>query len=483
MSDPNLNRRDFLKRAGFCAAAFTAIPLGCSQRYAIAAKKPNVLFIAVDDLRPELNCYGQSQIISPNIDRLVSEGTVFNRAYCNVPTCGASRASLLTGLRPRWPDRFRGNGRGDKQVPDALTMPMHFKNNGYHAISNGKIFHNQFDFADSWSEEPWRMFDYEDGRNWVVDNFDKLYLNPESANNRNDQTRRGPFCESADVDDCQTQDGKLADKTIADLSRLSRSDRPFFMACGFWRPHLPFNAPKKYWDMYDRSKIELADNRYKPKDLPKQCSNSGEINSYSQVKGRKDSDEFHRQARHAYYACVSFIDAQVGRVLDTLDELGIADNTIIVLWGDHGWHLGEHTFWGKHNTLNNALQVPLVVKGPGCSMGKTDSLAELVDIYPTLCELTDLPRPQHLQGDSFAAVLKDASKQIKPAVYSIWQGGHAIKTDRYLYTQWQKDGKTTAHMLYDHKNDPDENTNIADDPQNKQLVEKLQQMIRTKIAS
>ena len=183
MSDPNLNRRDFLKRAGFCAAAFTAIPLGCSQRYAIAAKKPNVLFIAVDDLRPELNCYGQSQIISPNIDRLVSEGTVFNRAYCNVPTCGASRASLLTGLRPRWPDRFRGNGRGDKQVPDALTMPMHFKNNGYHAISNGKIFHNQFDFADSWSEEPWRMFDYEDGRNWVVDNFDKLYLNPESANN------------------------------------------------------------------------------------------------------------------------------------------------------------------------------------------------------------------------------------------------------------------------------------------------------------
>ena len=470
-----------MKKGGLFAASLAALPaFGFGQSSGLS-KKPNVLFIAVDDLRPEIAGFGSEQIVSPNIDRLIAEGTAFNQAYCNVPTCGASRASLLTGLRPRWPDRFRGNGRGDKQVPDALTLPMHFKNNGYHTISNGKIFHDQLDFADDWSEQPWRMFNYENGRDWGVDNFDKLWLNPESGKDRTkDGKGRGPFCESADVSDSETQDGKVANKTIADLRRLSKGDKPFFMACGFWRPHLPFNAPKKYWDMYDREKIELAGNRHKPVGLPKQCRNSGEIFSYSQVKGRIDSDEFHRQAKHAYYACVSFIDAQIGRVLGAIDELGIADNTIVVLWGDHGWHLGEHTFWGKHNTLNNALQVPLIVKVPGCPAGRTDSLAELVDIYPTLCELTDLPTPLHLQGDSFAAVLKDAAEQIKPAVYSIWQGGHAIKTDRYLYTQWQKDDKTTAHMLYDHKNDPDENVNVADAPGNKQLVEELQMMIKNK---
>lgn len=459
------------------------MPLTAVAKQPKSATKPNVLFISVDDLRPEIAGFGSDHIISPNIDRLIADSTTFNRAYCNVPTCGASRASLLTGLRPQWPNRFTNNARGDKQVPNALTLPMHFKNNGYHTISNGKIFHNQFDFADSWSESPWRMFDYENGKDWAVDNFDKLWLNPESTNSRNERTGRGPFCESADVDDSETQDGKVANKTIADLRRLSKADKPFFMACGFWRPHLPFNAPKKYWDMYDPDKITLAGNRYKPKDLPKQCYNSGEINAYSQVKGRKNSDDFHRQARHAYYACVSFIDAQIGRVLDTLDELGIADNTIVVLWGDHGWHLGEHTYWGKHNTLNNALQVPLIVKAPGCKPAKTDSFAELVDIYPTLCDLTDLPKPDHLQGDSFVPVLKDPAKQIKPATYSIWQGGHAIKTDRYLYTQWQKNGKTTAHMLYDHENDPEENINIADVPANKQLVEELQLMIKTKTAA
>ncbi|MCK4998255.1 MAG: sulfatase-like hydrolase/transferase, partial [Anaerohalosphaera sp.] len=183
---------------------------------------------------------------------------------------------------------------------------------------------------------------------------------------------------------------------------------------------------------------------------------------------------------HGYYACVSYSDAQIGILLDELENLGLAENTIVVLWGDHGWHLGEHTFWGKHNTLNNALRVPLIVHAPGSKAGKTDSLAELVDLYPTLCDLAKLDKPTHLQGDSLAPVLKDKSAAVKQAAFSVWGAGNAIKTDRYLYTQWQKNGKTVGQMLYDHRSDPDENTNIANLAENKQIVEKLRSQLKQK---
>ena len=439
-----------------------------------SGKKTNILLIAVDDLRTQLGCYGHTETISPNIDKIAAQGTVFSRAYCQVPVCGASRASLLTGIRPDYAvGRFTSAGsRADRDTPDAVTMQEHFKNNGYHSIANGKIHHYINDSISSWSEPPYRVYDYATptGADWAKYNFDKIWLDPESKNHVSSKGR-GPYREAADVPDHAYEDGKVAMKTIHDLRRLKKIDKPFFLACGFSRPHLPFNAPKKYYDMYDRDKLEIADNRYKPTDLPSACKNSGEINSYSQISGWPSNVEFHRDALHAYYACVSYVDAMIGQIMAELTRLDLDDNTIVLLWGDHGWHLGEHNFWGKHNTLNNALQVPLIFRAPGHKKNNTtDALVEFIDIYPTLCQLTRLPAPtQQLEGTSFVPLLKNPKVPWKQQVYSEWQSGEAVKTDRYLYTEWTNGSK----MLFDHKTDPDENINIAYNPENADIVNTL----------
>ncbi len=435
-------------------------------------KKPNVLFIAVDDLRPQLNCYGHKQMISPNIDRLAGDGVTFLRSYCQVPVCGASRASLLTGVRPTR-DRFISyNVWAEKDLPGALSLPKHFKNNGYHTISNGKIFHHRTDCLDSWSESPWRPRG--PWQNYVLQESKRL--------TRQGSSGKGPAFESADVPDNAYFDGMIADKGISDLRRLKKKDKPFFLALGFFKPHLPFNAPKRYWDLYKREKIDLADNPFRPKGAPDAAlHNWGELRAYEGIPGKgRLPDELARTLIHGYYACVSYTDAQIGRVLAELDRLGLRRNTIVVLWGDHGWNLGEHGLWCKHCNFETSLHSPLIVNAPGIKGGrKTMALTEYLDIYPSLCQLCNLPLPAHLEGRSFVPLMKKPNRLWKEAVFSRYYNGDSVKTDRYRYTEWRrKDGTIYARMLYDHKTDPHENVNISELPQNKELVKKLGRMLQ-----
>ncbi len=455
------SRRDFIRAMGVATAA-CALP-------AVSAptQRPNVLFIAVDDLRPQLGCYGHTQTLSPNIDQLASRGIRFSRSYCQVPTCGASRCSLLTGIRPT-PRRFTGyNSWVDEDASTAVTLPQTFNEAGYYTLSNGKIFHHASDTGRrSWSEPAWRP-----------KKGGLKFLDPDSANYIHPKSRRGPFFEAPDVPDNAYPDGMIADRTIADLKRLKEKDQPFFLACGFQKPHLPFYAPKKYWDLYDRESIELADNRYRPKNAPDSLKGSTEFRNYHDRDIAFNSTEFHKISRHGYYACVSYVDAQVGRVLDTLDALGLRDNTIVVLWGDHGWHLGEHNFWSKHNLMHHAMNAPLMVSAPGFNGGKqSDALVEFIDIYPTLCDLACLPKIDQLQGKSFMPLMKNPDAPWKEAAFTRYKKGDAIITERYTYAEYDARGKT-ERMLYDHHTDPQENVNIAEERENKAAVKRLSQML------
>lgn len=469
----NYTRRDFLKAMGLGATALAMQgPLFTGESNAAGNKRHNVLFIAVDDLRPQLGCYGHKQMISPNIDRLASDGVTFLRSYCQVPVCGASRASLMTGVRPT-ANRFLGyNTWAQKDLPGALSIAKHFRNNGYHTISNGKIFHHRTDCLDGWSEEPWRPKGA--WMNYLLEENKKLA--------EQTSAHKGPAFENADVPDNAYFDGMVADKGISDLRRLKKVDKPFFLALGFFKPHLPFNAPKRYWDMYRPEEIDLADNPFRPKGAPDAAlHNWGELRAYDGIpkKGHL-SDDMARTLIHGYYACVSYTDAQIGRVLAELDRLGLRDDTVVVLWGDHGWNLGEHGLWCKHCNFETSLHSPLIVRAPGIKAGsRTNALTEYLDIYPSLCELCELPLAGHLQGKSFVPLLKNPNLPWKKAVFSRYFKGDSVKTDRYRYTEWRdKSGKVYARMLYDHKVDLVENVNIAERPQNKKLVAKMSKMLQ-----
>lgn len=446
--------------------------------YAQPRERPNVLFIMADDLRPELGCYGVKEVKTPHIDRLAESSLLFQNAYCNVPVSGASRASLLTGVLPHYPDRFIGfDAWASRDCPTAIPISKWFTDHGYYTISNGKIFHNIEDHDGSWSEYPWRVNPEGYGSDWAEYNKWELWMNNESGNFINPKTMRGPFCESADVPDTAYDDGKGTVRTIEDLQRLKKMNRPFFLACGFWRPHLPFNAPKKYWDMYERDRIPLAGNPYLPTDLPREVTPSGEIFSYARVNDLKEV-AFQREAKHGYYACVSYVDAQIGMILDELKRLELDKNTIVVLLGDHGWALGEHTFWGKHTLFDRATHVPLIVRAPGMETGRTESMVSFVDLYPTLCELCELPQPEgQLQGKSFVPVLKDTEAKVQEEVFIQWQGGDNLVNDRYSYTEWVEKDKT-SRMLFDHQEDEEENHNVAVQSQYRSLMDGFSAIIR-----
>ena len=439
-----------------------------SMNSAYAADRPNVLFIAVDDLRPELACYGKKHIHSPNIDRLAASGVLFERAYCMVPTCGASRASLMTGVRPT-PSRFVSYlARADQDAPGITTFNTQFRKNGYYTVSLGKVFHHATDNAKGWSEPAWRPKDIPWYRN--PENHE-LHTKRQKQGSRN----RGPAWESADVPDNAYADGVIAKRAIADLRRLDRQEEPFFLAVGFLKPHLPFIAPEKYWDLYDHEKIQLPDNYHVPKDAPKESiHSSGEMRAYAGIPAKGPvSEETARNLIHGYYACVSYADAQVGKLLDELDRLKISDNTIVVLWGDHGWNLGEHTLWCKHSCYETSMRIPLIVRTPKIKGGKRRSgLIESIDLYPSLCELAGLTLPDHLQGRSFATLMKDADTDWKSAAVGRFQNGDTIRTDAFRFTEYtDKNGKRTSRMLYDHTADPHENVNVAASQQ--ETVEKL----------
>ncbi|MBT3637247.1 MAG: sulfatase [Opitutae bacterium] len=438
----------------------------CLMGFCPVYAKPNILFIAIDDLRPELGCFGVKEVRSPNIDKLATGGTIFKRAYCQVAVCGASRASLMTGLRPTQKRFLKYDTFAEKDAPGAMTLAEELKNFGYHCISNGKIFHHLNDTAKrSWNENPWKP-----------DMGGAYFLDPKSKSMIGGRKKRGPVLESPKVDDNAYPDGQIADKTIADLKRMKKQDKPFFIACGFKKPHLPFYAPKKYWDLYDRASLELAENREYPQDAPSLLRGSGEIHNYHNRGMKYNSEEWHRACLHGYYACVSYVDAQVGKVLKTLDDLNLRKNTIIVLWGDHGWHLGEHNFWGKHNVMHLSTRSPLIVSAPGFKSGQAcDRLVEFVDLYPTLIEMTGLRSVNKgLEGTSFKPLLGDPHLKWKSAAFSKFGPAESLITNRFNYAEFD-DGQK---MLFDLKADPDENVNLAASPEYNKTLNRLGKILK-----
>jgi iduronate 2-sulfatase len=444
--------------------ALSFLILLCTSVVHSTESRPNVLFIAIDDLRPELGCFGSAQVKTPHIDKLASTGMVFTRAYCQVPVCGASRASLMTGILPTRSRFVEFSTKAETDAPGAITLPEVFKNAGYTTLSHGKIFHEKTDTQSrSWSIPAWRP-------------VDKMYGNdPETKLHISNTKKRGRVFESPDVPDNAYADGQIAAKTIEKLQRFKQTGKPFFLACGFMKPHLPFYAPKKYWDLYDRKKINIADNRDRPKNAPKELNGSNEFRSYHLAGFDENSEEFHRMMRHGYLACTSYVDKLTGDILAELEKLGLAENTIVVLWGDHGFHLGEHNFWGKHNTMHLSSRVPLIVKVPGKKAGTTSSIVETSDIFPTLCTVAGLATPETIQGRDFSALLEDPKKPFREAAYSRYINGDAVITPTFSYTSY-KGGK--SRMLYDLEKDPHENTNLADQPAYSEMVKRMSILLK-----
>ena len=435
----------------------------------IPETKPNILFIAVDDLRPELNFYGAKHIISPNLDQLTKTSMVFNRAYCNIPVCGASRASLLTGARPTRNRFIVAQTKKDEDYPEATSLPLLLKQNGYTTISNGKIYHHSNDDANAW-DEIWKA--------------DKLWSYALKKNQEiRENTYRGLPIEAADVPDSTYIDGKLALKVIKDLKKLKQSGQPFFLTMGVAKPHLPFTAPKKYWDLYKRDGIELPQSYVRPNTTPEKAfHNYGELRNYETIpkKGNLD-DALAKELIHGYYACVSYIDAQIGLVLDELKRLELDQNTIVVLWGDHGWFLGDHKLWCKHSTFEKALRTPLIIKVPGKTKGTiSNDIIEFIDIYPTLCNLVGLEIPSTVDGQSMLPILEGKPWTKNWAVSKFKDAVTLIKGDLF-YTEWTDDkGKAYERMLFDHKIDPLELDNLAEKKDYQELVGQLAAELRDK---
>ncbi|MBC2596008.1 sulfatase [Ruficoccus amylovorans] len=433
------------------ATILCAAPIALLQAQGNEQTAPNVLFIAIDDLRPELGAYGNKEIQSPNIDRLAADATLFNQAYSQVPVCGASRSSMLSGMLPTAKRFTAFDSRADEDAPGMPTLPAWFKEHGYTTYSNGKIFHNRNDSTDGWSRPAW-MPSISHG----------AMLNPESKKHLGGVRNRGPFYERAEVEDSAYFDGQVLDKSLADLKELSAAGKPFFLAVGFIRPHLPFYAPAQDWDAFDEGSISLAVNRELPAGSPESLTPSNEIQFYGDHGIPYNSELWHQTAKHGYYACVRYVDRLVGKLLDALEATGQADNTIIVLWGDHGWLLGEHNVWGKLILLPEALRVPLLIRAPGRAPAQSDEVVEAVDIYPTLCGLAGLPVPQHLQGQDLFGPSANTGRQDSGYAYSRMFNGDAVSTERYVYARYNKAGKV-EELLLDREQDPLGRKNLTTD--------------------
>lgn len=447
---------------------------------ALAAEKPNVLLICVDDLKPLLGCYGDRTVKSPNINRLAARSVLFERAYCNQAVCSPSRNALLTGLRPQTLGIYDLGTNFRRSRPDAVTLPQHFRLNGWRTEGMGKIFHvghGNHEDPVSWSVPHWKanVVAYALPSSKAPSGLTReeaLFANQSAAN-----LPRGAAWESADVPDNTYPDGALADEALRRLQSAKQNpSEPFFLAVGFVKPHLPFVAPKKYWDLYDPAAFQLAKVRTPPDGAPSYAPQfGGELRQYRDIpESGALPEDLQRTLIHGYHAATSFLDAQVGRVLDELDRLDLARNTIIVLWGDHGWHLGDHGIWCKHTNYEQAAHIPLLIAAPGVKGGaRSASLVETVDIYPTLCELAGLSAPAGLDGRSFAAALRDPAATTKDHIIHVYPRsapgkgqvlGRAIRTERYRLVEWKKinaSPETAELELYDYQVDPLETKNIA----------------------
>ncbi len=504
-------------------------------------KKPNILFLAIDDLRPELGCYGSPIAISPNIDKLASQGLKFNHAYCQQAICSPSRASLMTGARPETIGVIENYTDFREVNPDIITIPQQFITEGYQAVCVGKIFHGEYnDPNHSWSRQP------------ATPNLERQktiggYALPENQEifqkNKKEMIEKygeaakyglgnGPAYESADVPDITYEDGYNTISAIETMKEMlaQHPEKPFFLGLGFHKPHLNFVAPKKYWDMYNREDIPLATQTEAPENgAAMGLHPSFELRvRYGIPKKGPIDDELARTLKHAYLACVSYIDAQIGIMLDALEQAGVRENTIIILWTDHGWHLGDMGIWGKATNYEIATRVPLIIWTPDMDEkvrgASSDALVELVDMYPTLCDLAGVTLPEHLEGQSFAPLLQNPNREWKKAVFSQFPSpalrewaanplspgmretyfgplieeveakiiaqqkekwdrdlfenrlmGYGMRTEKYRLIVWKDYTKPEVKPiyieLYDHVNDPLETVNIAD--KEPELVDQL----------
>ena len=449
---------------GFAACALS-LSLG-------AERSPNVLFIAVDDLRPMLGCYGDKVARTPNIDRLASDGTVFRKAYCQQAVCSPSRLSLMTGRRPDTIRVWDLNTHFRKALPHVVTLPQFFRKQGYHCRSIGKIFHGggpPSKDEPSWSEAP------------LHDNVRAANLRYATPENLEGEGLKRASSEAADVPDETYIDGMVCKAALEALDRLKTRDQPFFLAVGFRKPHLPFCAPRKYWDLYDRETLPAPASELHPRGAPEVAVRSWkELEGYTDIsRNGKVSKEKAAELRHGYYACVSYVDALVGRLLDQIDALGLGEETVICLWGDHGFHLGEQGLWAKANNYELSVRVPLILSAPGQKEtgAESSALVELVDLYPTLVESCGFAVPEGLQGTSFRVLLDEPLRSWKTAAFSqyprAYQGnrhrshgdimGYSVRTDQHRYAEWRdwKSGEVKARELYDHETDPGEMQNVA----------------------
>ncbi|MCM2372652.1 sulfatase [Aporhodopirellula aestuarii] len=452
-----------------------------------AADHKNVLLICIDDLRPVMGCYGGAAT-TPHIDELAKSSAVFTRHYNQWPVCGPSRASMLGGLRPDSTGIYEigDSWKISKRPTTHPTLPRYFKDNGYRTLSFGKVYHGKGNGKGyGWSDEPWKLdwtcyvdFDYVEGKKKRWRPAYEIYDGPDSIHN----------------------DFQTADRVIRALE--DNKNRKFVIAGGFYKPHLPFVAPKQYWDLYSDDEIKRLDPAGLPKDAADFMYNWTEIASYGSQDGKLFSDDDDvgaaqaREMTHAYYACVSFIDAQVGRILDALVKNGLADNTAVVIWGDHGFHLGDHGRWAKHTQFEQAMRCPLIVRLPGqhSMTGETKAIVESVDIYPTLCDFAGLTTPSFVEGQSLVPIIQGTSNGKQAAFSQIRPVNrkkrnlmaYSVRTKDFRYVQWcEPDNQyaITWRELYDHRTDPEETVSVIDDPRNAEVIRKHEELVSENYAS
>jgi len=453
----------------------------------------NVLFIVVDDLRPDLGCYGNDKIATPSIDRLASQGLLFERAYCQSSLSMASRLSFLSGLRPDTTGVVNFKDTLRDKMPDLVTLPQYFQEYGYITASVGKITYDNRGDKASWSEE--MFFPEIKSLFWADPENEQLRQELFEEAKADGKERKlwqikGPVGESAEVPEQRYPDYQIASKALSKLQEFEKEKAPFFLAVGFYKPHHPFVAPSQYWDIYDAEDIEFAKNPFLPKGgIPQPAKyNSWEFREYHDMpkNGKPFTPEHARQMMLGYYACASFIDAQIGRILDMLDTLHLRKKTVVVFVGDQGIHLGEHDIWGTQTLFDVGLRAPLIVSYPKQESkgAKTNALVELVDLYPSLSEICRLEIPEGLDGVSFMPVLEDPECEWKSAVFSqltrkqseeVKFMGRSIRTDRYRYTEWEQldSDKKVKLELYDHESDSDENWNLGKDKAHESTREDL----------
>jgi iduronate 2-sulfatase len=440
-----------------------------------AAPKPNVLLICVDDLKPVLGCYGDKLAKTPHLDALAKRSVVFERAFCNQAVCSPSRNALMTGLRPSTLGIYDLATNFRKAAPNAVTVTQHFMQQGYRSEGMGKILHvghGNTEDAASWSVPHYhaQSISYLLPENKAPNGLTKeeaLFSNQSAAN-----LPRGAAYEMADVADDAYPDGKIALEAIRRLrAAKEKPTEPFFLAVGFLRPHLPFNAPKKYWDLFKPEQFPLAERRTPPDGAPSYAPQfGGEIRQYKDIPDQGVlPDDLQRKLIHGYYAATSYMDAQLGKLINALDELKLADNTIIVLWGDHGWHFGDHSIWCKHTNYEEANRIPLMIAAPNLKPNRTAGFVETVDIYPTLADLAGLPAPKELDGKSLVAQMRDPAHVTREfALHCYPRGeriGRALRNQQYRIVEWKTPGappNSAEFELYDYLSDPLETKNLAE---------------------